>query len=141
MQDAKNISNEEWRKKLSPEEYKVLREKGTEAPFSGEYDHTFEEGDYVCAACGQKIFSSDYKFDSGCGWPAFDRAEPNSVELFEDNSYGMHRVEAVCKNCGGHLGHLFPDGPKNKEIKPGVIFTGDRYCINSVSMKFVPKSH
>jgi peptide-methionine (R)-S-oxide reductase len=139
MENAKNISNEEWREKLTPEQFRVLREKGTEKPFTGEYDTKFESGDYVCAACDQKIFSSDYKFDSGCGWPAFDRAEPGSVNLFEDNTYGMHRIEAVCASCGGHLGHVFPDGPSG-EVKPNVTFTGDRYCINSVSLKFIPKN-
>ena len=133
-------TNEEWKKELTPDEYRVLREKGTEAPFSGEYDETFNEGTYVCAACGLELFNSDYKFDSGCGWPAFDRAIPNTVELTEDFSHGMHRVEATCTRCGGHLGHIFPDGPaKGTQLKPGVISTGDRFCINSVSMKFVPK--
>ena len=130
----------EWKQVLTPEQYAVLREKGTEAPFSGEYDHTFDEGTYVCAACGQELFNADYKFDSGCGWPAFDRAVPGSIELSEDFSHGMHRIEAVCSRCGGHLGHVFPDGPRSgTELKPGVISTGDRYCINSVSMKFIPK--
>ena len=133
-------TNEKWKKELTPDEYRVLREKGTEAPFSGEYDETFNEGTYVCAACGLELFNSDYKFDSGCGWPAFDRAIPNTVELTEDFSHGMHRVEATCTRCGGHLGHIFPDGPaKGTQLKPGVISTGDRFCINSVSMKFVPK--
>jgi len=133
-------TEEEWKKKLTPEEYRVLREKGTEPAFSGEYDHTFQDGVYVCAACGQELFNSDYKFDSGCGWPAFDRAIPNTVEFTEDFSHGMHRVEATCSRCGSHLGHVFPDGPvKGYEFKPGVISTGDRFCINSVSMKFIPK--
>ena len=131
-------TNDEWKKELTPEEYRILREKGTEAPFSGEYDETFNEGTYVCAACGLELFNSDYKFDSGCGWPAFDRAIPGTVELSEDFSHGMHRVEATCTRCGGHLGHIFPDGPKG-ELKPGIISTGDRFCINSVSMKFIPK--
>ena len=133
-------TNDEWKKTLTPKEYEVLREKGTEAPFSGEYDETFNEGMYVCAACGLELFNSDYKFDSGCGWPAFDRAIPNTVELTEDFSHGMHRIEATCARCGGHLGHIFPDGPaKGTELKPGVISTGDWFCINSVSMKFIPK--
>lgn len=138
QKDFKNMSEEEWKGKLSAEEYRVLREKGTERPFTGEYDHKFEEGEYVCAGCGTKIFNSDYKFDSGCGWPAFDRAETGSVALHEDNTYGMRRIEATCAVCDGHLGHVFPDGPKG-EVKPNVHFTGDRYCINSVSLKFVPK--
>ena len=132
-------TEEEWKKNLSPEEYRVLREKGTEAPFSGEYDHTFLDGTYVCAACGQELFNSENKFDSGCGWPAFDRALPGTVDFTEDFSHGMHRIEATCSRCGGHLGHVFPDGPaKGTQLKPGVISTGDRFCINSVSMKFIP---
>ena len=133
-------TEDEWKKILTPEEYRVLREKGTEAAYSGEYDHTFQEGMYVCAACGQEIFNSDYKFDSGCGWPAFDRAIPGTVESTEDFSHGMRRIETTCSRCGSHLGHVFPDGPiKGYELKPGVISTGDRFCINSVSMKFIPK--
>lgn len=136
----KNTPDSEWKKKLSPEEYSVLRQKGTEAPFSGEYDETFQDGVYVCTACDQELFNSDYKFDSGCGWPAFDRAIPGTVEFTEDFSHGMHRVEATCSRCGSHLGHVFPDGPiKGYELKPGIISTGDRFCINSVSMKFIPK--
>lgn len=130
-------TNEEWKKVLTPMEYLVLREKATEAPFSGKYDHEFNEGTYSCAACGLEIFNSEYKFDSGCGWPAFDRANQGTVTLVEDTSYGMHRIEALCSRCGGHLGHVFPDGPRT--LKPGVIGTGDRYCINSVSLKFTPK--
>lgn len=133
-------TNEEWKKELTPEQYAVLREHGTEAPFSGEYDHEFADGSYQCAACGLEIFNSDSKFDSGCGWPAFDRAIQGAVKLEEDYSYGMHRIEASCARCGGHLGHVFPDGPtKGTQLKPGVISTGDRFCINSVSMKFIPK--
>jgi peptide-methionine (R)-S-oxide reductase len=133
-------SEEEWKKKLSAEEYAVLREKGTEAPFSGEYDHSFAEGLYVCAACELPLFDSEHKFDSGCGWPAFDRAIDGTVEFTEDYTHGMHRIEATCTRCGGHLGHIFPDGPaKGVQLKPGVISTGDRFCVNSVSMKFIPK--
>lgn len=135
----KNTAEADWRKKLSPQEYRVLREKGTEAPFSGEYDHTFDEGTYVCAACGQELFDSERKFDSGCGWPAFDKAREGTVELTEDFSHGMHRIEATCTKCGSHLGHLFPNDGVRGELKPGVISTGDRFCINSVSMKFIPK--
>lgn len=123
-----NKTEEEWKKELTPQEYKVLREKGTEAPFTGEYDHSFENGMYKCAACGAELFSSDRKYDSGCGWPAFDEALPNAVEFTEDNTLGMRRVEVTCKKCGGHLGHVFPDGPKET--------TGKRFCINSVSLKF-----
>ena len=123
-----NKTEEEWKKELSPEEYKILREKGTEAPFTGEYDHTFENGMYKCAACGAQLFSSDRKYNSGCGWPAFDDALPGAVEFTEDSTLGMRRVEVTCKKCGGHLGHVFPDGPKET--------TGRRFCINSASLKF-----
>lgn len=135
------MTNDEWRNRLTPEQYRVLREKGTEAPFSGEYDREFSDGTYVCAACGQELFNAEHKFDSGCGWPAFDRAIPGTVDLDEDFSHGMHRIEATCSRCGSHLGHVFPDGPeRGTQLKPGVISTGDRFCINSVSMRFIPSS-
>lgn len=124
-------SDEEWKKILTAQQYAVLREKGTERAFTGEYDHKFEKGAYVCAACGLELFTSDTKFDSGCGWPAFYAAKAGDrVKLTEDNSFGMRRVEVTCARCGGHLGHVFDDAPD----KP----TGQRYCINSVSLKFVP---
>ncbi len=126
--DKINKTEEEWKKELSPDEYRILRQKGTEIPFSGEYDKTFESGMYKCAACGAELFDSTHKYDSGCGWPAFDEAIPGTVEFHEDNTLGMSRVEITCAKCGGHLGHVFPDGPKNT--------TGKRFCVNSRSLKF-----
>ncbi|OYQ38089.1 peptide-methionine (R)-S-oxide reductase [Flavobacterium cyanobacteriorum] len=120
----------EWKKKLTPEQYAVLREKATERPFTGEYYKHFEKGVYVCAACGNPLFRSDAKFDSECGWPSFDQAIKGSVKYEHDTSYGMDRTEVMCSRCGGHLGHVFDDGPKET--------TGNRFCTNSVSIKFVP---
>lgn len=120
----------EWKKVLTEEQYEILRLKGTERPFTGEYYKHFEDGVYVCAACGNPLFESDAKFDSECGWPSFDQAIKKSVIYKEDNSYGMQRTEVMCANCGGHLGHVFDDGPKET--------TGNRFCTNSVSIKFVP---
>jgi peptide-methionine (R)-S-oxide reductase len=124
-------SEEEWKKVLTPEQFHVLREKGTEAPFTNQYDHHFEKGTYSCAACGQELFTSDTKFDSGCGWPAFYAAQAGDrVKLTQDLSFGMIRTEVTCARCGSHLGHLFDDAPQTP--------TGQRYCINSVSLKFTP---
>ncbi len=118
-------TDEEWKTVLTPEQYEVMRGGGTEAPFTGKYVHEKEDGMYTCAACGNPLFSSDTKFDSGTGWPSFDEALPGAVEHRQDNSHGMVRTEVVCTKCGSHLGHLFDDGPTD---------TGKRYCLNSVCL-------
>jgi peptide-methionine (R)-S-oxide reductase len=119
-------TEQQWRAELTPEQFDVLRQKGTEHPFSGEYDHTFEPGTYRCAGCGAELFTSDAKYDSGCGWPAFSSpAGEEAVEEETDTTYGMVRTEVMCAACGGHLGHVFPDGPHP---------TGLRYCINSTAL-------
>lgn len=120
----------EWRELLSPAQYEILRNKGTEHAFTGEYWNHFEEGVYVCAACKIPLFTSDAKFDSDCGWPSFDQAIKGSVTYKQDNSHGMKRTEVLCAGCGGHLGHVFDDGPRET--------TGNRFCTNSISINFVP---
>ena len=121
-----SMDEHQWKDKLTPEQYRVLREKGTEAPFHGKYVTTHDDGMYQCAGCGSPLFSSQAKFDSGTGWPSFDEvASLDSVEVKEDRSHGMNRLEVLCRTCGGHLGHVFDDGQTK---------TGKRYCINSCSL-------
>jgi peptide-methionine (R)-S-oxide reductase len=125
-------SDEDWKKKLTPEQYRVLRDKGTEAPFTGDLLQNHETGMYSCAACGTPIFSSQHKFDSGSGWPSFYEVKNNkNVKLVNDDSLGVHRVEVECAVCGSHLGHVFDDAPQTP--------TGQRFCINSVALEFEKK--
>ncbi|WP_340198913.1 peptide-methionine (R)-S-oxide reductase MsrB [Ascidiimonas sp. W6] len=123
-------SDAEWKAQLSPDEYRIIREKGTERPHSGEYNLHFEKGIYQCKACNTQLFKSNSKFESGCGWPSFDDAIEGTVEYHKDITFGMIRTEIVCANCGGHLGHIFDDGP---------TATGMRYCVNSASINFDEK--
>ncbi len=128
--EAKIVKTDaEWRAKLTPEEYRILRQKGTERAFTGKYDHHYKDGTYVCKACGTPLFLSETKYNSGCGWPAFYKSIDNTVDVTRDASLGMVRIEITCKKCGGHLGHIFDDGPNP---------TGLRYCVNSASMNFIP---
>ncbi len=126
------------KKDLDPNLYHIAFEKGTEAPFSGKFYKHFETGMYVCAVCGQELFSSTTKFDSDCGWPSFDKSLTGNVKFAEDNSLGMKRTEVMCSNCGAHLGHVFDDAPKDPSTGSGQA-TGNRFCINSISLDFKPK--
>ena len=129
--DKITLTDDEWREKLSAEQYHILRQAGTERAFTGEYDHKFDDGSYLCAGCGAELFDSGEKYNSGCGWPAFTApADNDAIENYEDTSLGMRRVEVRCSRCDGHLGHVFPDGPGPN---------GLRYCINSASLDFKPR--
>ncbi|WP_288774860.1 peptide-methionine (R)-S-oxide reductase MsrB [uncultured Psychrobacter sp.] len=131
-EEIAQLTDSDWRQRLTDEEYYVLRQKGTERPFTGIHNDMSEQGVYRCKGCGAKLFDSTNKFDAGCGWPSFDATIADSaVEEHLDTSHGMRRVEVTCSNCGGHLGHVFPDGPKDT--------TGMRYCINSLSIDLESK--
>ena len=131
MNKSKNYpivkSEYEWHNELSNEEFRVLRKKGTELPFTGKYNNHFDKGIYRCRACDTPLYDSESKFESGCGWPSYDKALPGALEFIKDNSHGMIRTEIVCAKCGGHQGHVFNDGPSS---------TGECYCVNSVSIRF-----
>ena len=122
-------TDEEWRAQLAPERFEVLRRAATERPFTGSLLHVDDAGTFTCGGCGQRLFTSDQKFDSGCGWPSFDACEPGSIVEREDRSLFSRRIEILCSRCGGHLGHVFPDGP---------TATGLRYCVNSLAIDFAP---
>jgi peptide-methionine (R)-S-oxide reductase len=132
MPEKLTLTDAEWRERLTPEQYRILRQAGTERAFTGKYEKNKAEGEYVCAACGQPLFESEAKFDSGSGWPSFTRpAAPDMVAEHSDSSHGMTRTEVVCSRCESHLGHVFPDGPRDQG--------GLRYCINSASLDFKPE--
>ncbi len=122
-----DFSDNEWKEKLNSEEYRILRQKGTEIPFSGKYNNHFELGFYLCKGCGQKLFHSKNKFKSNCGWSSYNDSIKNSLKHIEDKSHGIYRIEIICSKCGGHHGHLFNDGPTE---------TGKRYCVNSIGIYF-----
>jgi len=131
MTEKMNLTDAEWRARLSPEQYQILRQAGTERAFTGKYEQNKAAGEYVCAGCGEPLFSSDTKYNSGSGWPSYtDPVSPDAVEELRDMSHGMVRTEVRCARCEGHLGHVFPDGPGEN---------GLRYCINSASLDFKPK--
>jgi peptide-methionine (R)-S-oxide reductase len=134
MTDTKEMpqSDAEWRDRLTPQQYSVLRQHGTERAFTGPYLNNKDEGTYRCAGCGSPLFASDTKFESGTGWPSFTEALPGAVKYIEDNSYGMRRTEVQCAQCGGHLGHVFPDGPREAG--------GNRYCMNGCALDFAKKA-
>ena len=127
MKDKKEISEEKWKDILTQEQFRILREKGTEPPFSGIFNTHFEDGTYFCAGCNAPLFKSETKFNSGCGWPSFDASIKGSIKYSVDKSLGMIRTEILCNSCNGHLGHVFNDGPTD---------TGTRYCVNSLSLDF-----
>lgn len=124
------MTEKDWEEKLTPEQFYILRQKGTERPFTGTYNTHYEDGVYSCAACGNDLYASDTKFDSGCGWPSFDDEIPGAIERKRDRTLGMLRTEIMCSNCGSHLGHVFDDGPTS---------TGIRHCVNSISLEFKPE--
>jgi peptide-methionine (R)-S-oxide reductase len=131
MMQPTNTTDDEWKQKLTPAQYEVLRKKGTEAPFTGKLLHNKATGEYACAACGNEVFDSATKFDSRDGWPSFYDAKPGAVRLQPDDSHGMHRIEVTCAVCGSHLGHMFEDAPNQP--------TGQHFCINSTALNFKPK--